>query len=54
MIIDLTPEQQERLQNAVVAFSNNNPAFIEQLEKLVEIKENKPGLWESGKKFLKL
>ncbi|MBC7509670.1 MAG: hypothetical protein H7320_13120 [Ferruginibacter sp.] len=50
----LSAEEHERLMNAIVSLSHNNPNVVSQLEKLADIKENNPKLWQSGIKILKL
>ncbi|HMO32319.1 MAG TPA: hypothetical protein PKE63_07835 [Lacibacter sp.] len=50
----LPEDDRERIMRAVDRLCKDNPDFPRQLEKLAEIREEKPSQWALGKKVLKL
>lgn len=51
---DLPVEDQEKIFKAVNRLAKDNPDIAKQLQGLADLKENKPGTWKAGLKFLKL
>lgn len=51
---ELTAEAQLKILYAIDRMAKDNPDIVKQLTGLADVKENRPGTWKAGLKFLKL
>lgn len=51
---NLPQEDQLKIFAALDRLAKDNPNIANQLEKLADVRENRPGTWKAGLKFLKI
>lgn len=51
---NLPSEEQLKIFQAIDRLAKDNPDVAKQLTGLADVKENRPGTWKAGLKFLKL